>query len=126
MPGRQGPCRSLASPASQKFRDRYRYRVSGSLRDRKDRASLPLAGAPGPGGRGGTPDPGGEGRIGYETARPTRDPKSFWEGTSERWTLGLTRGGGARPISWESDSNTLAFRLEKKNVTPRFFRVTSA
>ena len=24
---------------------------------------------------GGTPDPGGEGRIGYETVRRTRDPK---------------------------------------------------
>ena len=41
----------LASPASQKLRDRDRYRVSGSLRDRKDRASLPLAGAPGGEGR---------------------------------------------------------------------------
>ena len=50
---------------------------------------------------GGTPDPGGEGRIGYETARRTRDPKSFWEGTSERWTLGSAlppRGASQPPV----------------------------
>ena len=39
------------STGGSRIRDRDRYQVSGSLRDRKDRASLPLAGAPGGAGR---------------------------------------------------------------------------
>ena len=35
---------------------------------------------------GGTPDPGGEGRIGYETVRRTRDPGSRDKAGSDRWT----------------------------------------
>ena len=78
----------LASPASQKLRDRDRYRVSGSLRDRKDRASPPPRGSP---RGGGTPDPGGEGRIGCETVMRTRDPGSRDRARSDRWTPCPTR-----------------------------------
>ena len=35
---------------------------------------------------GGTPDPGGEGRIGFETVRRTRDPGSRDKPRSDRWT----------------------------------------
>ena len=50
---RRTPCPlSTVSTGASRIRDRDRYRVSGSLRDRKDRASLPpLAGAPGGEGR---------------------------------------------------------------------------
>ena len=89
---RPGP---RVSTGASRIRDRDRYRVSGSLRDRKDRASLPLAGAP---GGGGTPDPGGEGRIVCETVRRTRDPGSRDEAGSDRWTPG-PRAGGARAPS---------------------------
>ena len=104
-PGRPG---RLASTASQKLRDRDRYRVSGSLRDRKDRASLPLAGAP-PGGR----DP----RSGRRGSHRLRDGKAYPR--SKKFlgrnigAVDTRRGGLTASFCWKEGPSGLERRAER-------------
>jgi hypothetical protein len=63
-----GSSEARCLPVASRIRDRDRYRVSGPLRDRKDRASPPLAGAPG-GGR--------DARSGRRGSHRLRDGKAY-------------------------------------------------